>query len=408
MREPAYLFSGKPLREYLDIALRGLIKEIESLPSSKVLTAGDEELAADLIEKYSVTTPLLDEARITVDQKDTKVDVSNDPMRIAYHLNPGRPTYIDGTIFTYFVPFAGNAAVFRCRPSYYSSNFPEAAIDEQELIFAYEDTRHDTDGIRNKFAADLEETKKLLAWSDNDIRSHNENVAQTSRTKLADRRAKLTRDEQVVQQLGYALRRRTDAPETYHVPIVRKSIPLPVATRGPLEPAPISDDAYEEILRIIHSMVLVMERSPRTFKDVDEHFLRTLFLVTLNAQYEGQATGETFNYEGKTDILIRHENKNVFIAECKFWHGAKVVTETIDQILGYAQWRDTKTAILLFSRNKDFTSVLKQIPDIVKTHASYARQYEYAHESAYRFAMRQKDDEQRFVTLTITAFNIPT
>lgn len=408
MRESEHLFSSRQLREYLDIALRNLVEEIDSLPSTRVLTTSEDELAAHLIEKYSVTTPVLDETRITVDQAHTKIDISNDPTRIAYHLNPGRPTYIDGTVYTHYVPFRGNADVFGCRPSYYSSNFPRAAVDGDVLTFAYEDTRHDAASIRSAFATDLEETRKLLGWADNDIRSHNEKVAQTAQAKLAERRGKLARDQQVVQQLGYPMRRRADAPDTYQVPVVRKKISLPVAARGPLEPAPIADDTYEEILRIIHSMVVVMERSPKTFTDVDEHFLRTLFLVTLNAQYEGQTTGETFNYEGKTDILIRHQNKNLFIAECKFWSGAKVLAETIDQILGYAQWRDTKIAILLFSRNKDFTSVLKQIPETVTAHPNHVRQHEYAHESAYRFTMRQKHDEHRYVTLTVMAFNIPT
>jgi hypothetical protein len=34
--------------------------------------------------------------------------------------------------------------------------------------------------------------------------------------------------------------------------------------------------------------------------------------IQLNGQCEGQATGETFNYEGKTEVLIRHEGRNLF------------------------------------------------------------------------------------------------
>jgi hypothetical protein len=79
--------------------------------------------------------------------------------------------------------------------------------------------------------------------------------------------------------------------------------------------------------------------------------LRTHFLVQRSGQYEGRATGETFNYQGKTDILIREENRNVFIAECKFWKGEKQFLETIDQLLPYVSWRDRKAAILIFDRN---------------------------------------------------------
>lgn len=68
-------------------------------------------------------------------------------------------------------------------------------------------------------------------------------------------------------------------------------------------------------------MSLVLERSPKAFDGMREEDLRMQFLVALNGQFEGKATGETFNYQGKTDILIRVECRNIFIAECKFWTG---------------------------------------------------------------------------------------
>ena len=92
----------------------------------------------------------------------------------------------------------------------------------------------------------------------------------------------------------------------------------------------------------MNNMVAVMERSPKAFRDMKEEDLRQHFLVQLNGQYEGQASGETFNFEGKTDILIRHEGKNIFIAECKFWRGPSTVADTLDQLLSYLSWRDTK------------------------------------------------------------------
>jgi len=108
-------------------------------------------------------------------------------------------------------------------------------------------------------------------------------------------------------------------------------------------------EEYENILSIMRNMVRVMEQSPKAFENMGEEDLRTQFLVQLNAQYEGRATGETFNFQGKTDILIRaDEGGNVFIAECKFWSGEKQFLETIDQLLSYLTWRDTKTAILIF------------------------------------------------------------
>ena len=73
---------------------------------------------------------------------------------------------------------------------------------------------------------------------------------------------------------------------------------------------------YEEILRIMKNIAQVMERSPHEFAGMGEETLRSHFLaVQLNGVYEGQATGETFNFEGKTDILIRVDGKNIFIRD---------------------------------------------------------------------------------------------
>src|SRR4029077_3780088 len=77
------------------------------------------------------------------------------------------------------------------------------------------------------------------------------------------------------------------------------------------------------------------------------------FLGAAQCAYEGDAAGETFNFQSKTDILIRKDGKNVFIAECKFWKGEKAFGETLDQLLSYLSWRDTKTAVVLFNRNAD-------------------------------------------------------
>ena len=124
----------------------------------------------------------------------------------------------------------------------------------------------------------------------------------------------------------------------------------------------------------MRSMVQVMERSPNAFRHLTEEDLRWQFLVQLNGRSEGRVTGETFNYKGDTDILIRENDRNVFVAECKVWKGPASLTAAVDQLLDrYLHWRDTKIAILIFNRNKEFTSVLAQILPTVESHACCKR-----------------------------------
>jgi hypothetical protein len=146
---------------------------------------------------------------------------------------------------------------------------------------------------------------------------------------------------------------------------------------------------------------------PKVFEKMGEEDLRTHFLVQLNGQYEGRATGETFNFQGKTDILIRDEGKNVFIAECKFWAGEKQFLETIDQVLSYLSWRDTKAAVLIFNRNVNFSEVLAKIAESAPKHENFKKTVAKLDESSIRYIFHQTNDRNRELTLTVLAFDVP-
>jgi hypothetical protein len=143
--------------------------------------------------------------------------------------------------------------------------------------------------------------------------------------------------------MGFKLRERPGGSRTFAAPEVRRKVfaAAPARPQAPGSSAPythepaLSDADYEHIVSVISSMATVIERSPVAFERMEEEHLRFLFLVPLNGHYEGQATGETFNFDGKTDILIRVQGRNIFIAECKFWTGPKGLTKTVDQLLGY-------------------------------------------------------------------------
>jgi hypothetical protein len=128
----------------------------------------------------------------------------------------------------------------------------------------------------------------------------------------------------------------------------------------------------------------------------------------LNGHYQGQATGETFNYSGKTDILLRVDGQNIFIGECKFWAGPKKFKETLDQILAYSSWRDTKVAIILFNRTKNFSAVLTAIPLAVEEHPNFKRSMPISGETRFHYVLSHKADAAREMIVTILAFDVPT
>jgi hypothetical protein len=138
-----------------------------------------------------------------------------------------------------------------------------------------------------------------------------------------------------------------------------------------------------------------------------EEDLRQHFLVQLNGHFEGAASGETFNFQGKTDILIRERDRNVFVAECKFWSGEANFLATISQLLSYLSWRDTKAGVLMFNRNKDFSGVLQTIENSLAKHSHLKRGPEREALTRFRCVFGNPLDHNREIILSVLAFDVP-
>ncbi|RKY06560.1 MAG: hypothetical protein DRP56_07205 [Planctomycetota bacterium] len=402
-----YLFTKDGLFDLPRSYEASMKAEIESLDGNKILNTSTDDLVDYYYEYVHVKIPVLDEDNIQVEQKEATIDVTGDSFRF----NPsGEPLCVKGTIISYHIPFEGEGSFFRLQPSSYSFSPPRGTIYHNELILSYTFEKSSPEEISSKFNSQLAEIKEYLENLRSDFEPFNGKIKGIAKKHIEARKEKLLADQGIVASLGFPIRKRHGAPETYVAPVARKQakVVFPTPSSEPFSPEPVLEmREYENILKIMSSMVMVMEKSPHAFKDMREEDLRQHFLVQLNAQYEGQATGETFNYEGKTDILIKENDKNVFVAECKFWRGPKQFTETIDQLLGYLTWRDTKTAILLFNRNKNFSDVLGQIPDLMKQHPNFKREQTSISETGFRYALHNRDDVNRELILTVLCFDVP-
>jgi len=337
------------------------------------------------------------------------VDVSGDRGRDIYDRN--RPFHITGTEVMFYIPFEGDEALLNCVASMRTFNPPAGDVVGRELVLRFTRLDHDADAIKAECEREVEKIKQCVGWIAIDVRPFNDSLEQEIRTAIDKRREKLLADRKLVSSLGYDLRERKDAPRTYAVPAKRRKPPIvraqPKVTRS-FEPEPeLLMKEYERILEILSSMVKVIERSPAAFRTMKEEDLRQHFLVQLNGHYEGQTTGETFNFEGKTDILIRAEDRNIFIAECKFWRGPKTLMDAVDQLLGYATWRDTKTAILLFNRTKKLSDVLAKVPEIMDSHPQYKRTESVEGETNFRYILGHRDDPNRELIVTVLVFEVP-
>lgn len=404
------LFYGQgELRDYLEAVKREAIREIEGIDTNSLLNSSEEDFVRYLVGKFSPDPPILDLDNKSVSgPADVEIDVSQDRLRAVFDRN--RPFYVKGVRVIVTIPFVGDATYFRFTPSSFTFNPPRAAIVGQEVRLIYQRIDPSPEDLRKEIDQGINSIQQYLGWVKRDIDAFNQEFELFILEQIKQRKQKKLKDLNLVEKLGIPVRKLETMPRTYSIPEIRRKpkIARPKSGKAAFAPEPALEiGEYENILCIVRNMALVLERSPSAFEKMKEEDLRQHFLVQLNGQYEGTATGETFNYQGKTDILIRHEGKNAFIAECKFWKGEKGFTDTIDQILNYISWRDTKTAIILFNRGKNFSSVLEQISSIVEAHPNFKRAGERRGETEFRFILHQPDDENRELILTIMAFNVP-
>lgn len=250
------------------------------------------------------------------------------------------------------------------------------------------------------------EVERFLVHVNHDAEALNAQMRRRVQGAIERRVAQEQARRQLVSTLPFPVERRSEAALPVHVR--RRTVRLeqrPVPRPFVPEPA-IEESIYEEILRDCAAMARIFERMP--VGDLDEEDLRNLLLGMLNTNYTGQVAGELFNGAGKTDICVRHGDRNVFIAECKFYRGPASVVAAIDQLLGYLVWRDSKAALLLFVRGGNFTQAVQRAVDAIEEHGQRRRTLaggDPTERSDFEFA--RADDPQRPIRLAVLPFRIP-
>jgi hypothetical protein len=409
---PSYLFSSHKLADVRQSVLQRLADVVRSFPAETVLDRTVEDMAVQVEENLSVAPLDLhwDEQYTPFDQaRETRVDVQHEwGVAGAGH---GRPVIVDAIQTIVRVPFDGDRTLFSCEPSTCTSVRPVADVDaaRSELVLTRTDRAPTPESITGWLAEQRRIIDQYVGWVNAGVAQINSDIASAARSSLGTRRDKLLADQQMLASLPIPVRPAVAGRRLY-APVARKTIrvtqrpqPKPFVPEAELENA-----VYEDVLTTIASFATALERSPNTFTKLHEEELRDFLLVILNANFVGQGGGEVFNNQGKTDILVRHGDRNVFIAECKIWTGPKAFGEAVDQLLGYTAWRDSKAALIVFIRNKDATAAIASAVAAVSGHPQSVRALPAA-DAARRseFILRSTVDEQRTIRTALLPFVVP-
>jgi hypothetical protein len=403
--QPELLFHKQDILSTMEAHRQRAAQLVQQMNGNILLNTPTEDVVADISGQLRFDIPVLRREEAHADQHEALVEV-----RDYFSRGYDGVRAVQGTMVELCVPYSGDRDFFFIRPSSFDLNPPRAFVRDGEIVIKVVGQNLTTQAVKQQLDTTLDAIEKYLSWQRSSATELNNSLPNLVRQTVEARKQKLLSDQNLIAGLGYNLKPRGDAPKTYVAPAIRRKVVVqrPAASTAPYKPEPVLDEAnYKAILDIIQSVTNVIERSPTAFAAMGEEDLRQHFLVHLNGHFEGAATGETFNYQNKTDILIRVQDRNIFIAECKFWRGPKSFLETIDQILSYLSWRDTKVALLIFNRNRGLTDVLAKIQEAAKEHLHYKRGPAVEGETRFRYVFGNPSDQNREVILTVMVFDVP-
>jgi hypothetical protein len=374
----------------------------DALQEDRLLNTDVDALVSYFVERHQLVVPELVRDDMEATQHERQVEV--------YDQWNDRPVTVIGEAYDFELPFIGDSIFFTLKPTTFNMNPPIAKVVGQKLEFTISGRSLNPGAVKEEVERLVRSIEQYLSWHRGMMHDFSIQLEREVRERIEGRRARLLKQKGSATELaglGIKIKEKLADARTYVPSAVKQKVqPQLPPMRPSRPPEPTLDQAvYENILGIIRGAGRSIEQSSSRTRALDEESLRDMFLVPLNAHF-GNATGEAFNVTGKTDILIRHETGNIFVAEFKIWGGDKHFLATIDQLLSYLSWRDTKTAIVVFNRNVGFSAVVAKIRELAMTHKCYSTGPTRLDETSDRYEFTLPDDPDRKVTVAMLAFDL--
>lgn len=378
------LFSGGDLDDVVDDRRRRLKEQIREVHPERLLTLDTARWAAELAGRYRLEPVQVDESAISYEEgSETYLDVRHERDRRVR--DRSKAAWMPAHSMTLCVPFSGDDSLLALRGNPYLREPPNGKIVDRELRYLVvyaEDRDIDLKAEADRFLGDL---RFALAGQATLLATFNGQLEAFATAAIEYRKRTVLTQRERLDKVGIPVRRRADAPKVFRAPgIERRPTPTVPARRDSgvpqtLEPV-LVDEFYEHIMSVILAMARGMERQPGDYRSWGEEQLRDALLTILNTHYQGAATGETFQRAGKTDVLVRVEDRNVFVGELKWWSGEQAFAGTVsgadrsalDQLLSYSTWRDAKLALVLFVAAKDITGVIARARRRLEDHDAFS------------------------------------
>jgi hypothetical protein len=402
------IFAETDLRDHLEQRKSSVIHSIESESDDYLLNVNESDYVKYKSEQALIEPLEIHEDQIYASSSEQMIPAEYFPN--SFYVHSGKSYKKD--VIKFHVPFSGNADLLRCVPSSRLLWTMDVIISNQEFTFEIINFSDNAESITRDKDSNLRSIMQQLGNVSSEVQRYNSGIEAQIKQAFDARKQRILKKSNVLASLGVPIKKAGDVSPTFSVPSPQKrkkvAVSRPVVTESGYTPEPCLDkSAYIDVLQLIHDVGKEFERLPSLYAGKEEEHLRDHFLMMLEPNFEGSATGETFNNTGKTDILLRHEGSNVFIAECKFWRGQKAFLDTITQLLGYLTWRDSKAAVIMFVPNKDFTSVLETAKEVTNEHPNYIEFVNSNDETWLNYTFHLNGDRNRLVSVAIMFYHTP-
>lgn len=401
-------FQEGHLSEFLRSRLQAAIKSISLETENYISSVDEDQYITHVCEQTRVEPLELMEQDIYVSEK--VIPVSGKSFPSTFMVNPDR--YYDKNAAVWHVPFQGDGNLLRYAPSSFKMWTEEIEIFNDEFTFVTLSLRDDSEEIKREKDKKLDYIRGELVRVLQDVRAFNSRIRDSVEREFRLVKQKFTKKNNLISSLGVPVKKARNSSKTINIPnpkiqkkIISSKPPGEIITGKP-EPT-LSKECYLNILENIHKAGREFERHSDSFSGMGEEQLRDFIITVLSPPSDGSAFAETFNKSGKTDILIRHEGENVFIAECKFWKGPKSLLNTVDQLLGYLTWRDSKAALIFFVPNKEMSAVLNSARTEICKHPCFSSEKQRNDESWMNYLFHFEGDKERKVHLAVMLYHLP-
>jgi hypothetical protein len=400
------LFNKDDISNYLLEMKNQLKTEIWKETEDYLLNVGTQQYLQHLKSKYELNEIVIHTEEAYAEPKEEYIKAEDFPYD--FHVVSGKS--YPKQVYYFNVPYSGNSDLLSYRPSTFTLSPPRAYINSNMLVLRFVQFYDDVQRINKEYESFINSLQGMVNNLNNDIRQYNGVLEPHILNIVNLRKEEILKRREQYASLAVPIRKKDNVSNTFSIPSpeIKKKINLkPVQTAKDFTPTPVlSQEVYFDILKIINDMGKEFERKPSVYSNKGEEDLRDHFLMLLEPHFGGSATGETFNKSGKTDILLRYEGSNVFVGECKFWSGKKGFLKTIDQLLGYLTWRDSKTAVIMFVPNKDFSSVVDTAKEAITQHPNYVMFNGDSDETWSNYTFHISDDDNKEIKLALMLYHI--